>query len=282
MHLAQINVGRLLHPLDDPRTAGFVDNLDKVNAVAEASDGFLWRLKDETGNATQIAAYDDPLMIVNMSVWTSIEALYEFAYQTVHRRFVQRRKEWFGLYGRPYLALWWIDEGRLPAAWTDGSGSTTSTGLARPHMPSISARRSRQVLVNRGATCLLPTTACRSPTAPADSPCQMARAVVSYPLIFLRVGPTVMRAVHVVVTGRVQGVGYRAWAEDEALKRGLAGWVRNRRDGTVEAVFCGDDADVEAILFACGNGPRAAIVFDVVTGAYQGPPITRFMVLPTV
>lgn len=114
MHLAQINVGRLLHPLDDPRMADFVGNLAAINALAEASEGFVWRLKDETGNATSIAAYDDPSIIVNMSVWTTPEALHAFAYQTAHRRFVQRRKEWFQLFEGPYLALWWVGEGRLP------------------------------------------------------------------------------------------------------------------------------------------------------------------------
>jgi hypothetical protein len=115
MHLAQINVGRLLHPLDDPRMADFVDNLAAINALAEGSDGFVWRLKDETGNATGIAAYEDPSIIVNMSVWTTPDALYAFAYQTAHRRFVQRRKEWFQLFDGPYLALWWIDVGAVPA-----------------------------------------------------------------------------------------------------------------------------------------------------------------------
>lgn len=114
MHLAQINVGRLLHPLDDPRMADFVQNLDAINALAEASEGFVWRLKDDTGNATSIAAYDDPAIIVNMSVWTGPEALYAFAYQTAHRRFVQRRKEWFELFDGPYLALWWIGEETTP------------------------------------------------------------------------------------------------------------------------------------------------------------------------
>ena len=114
MQLAQINVGRLLHPIDDPRTADFADNLDKINALAEASDGFVWRLKDETGNATGVAAYEDPAIIVNMSVWASPEALYAFAYQTAHRRFVQRRKEWFQLFDGPYLALWWVEEAAMP------------------------------------------------------------------------------------------------------------------------------------------------------------------------
>lgn len=115
MHLAEINVGRLLHPLTDPRIAEFVDNLDRVNALAEASSGFVWRLKDESGNATQISAYEDPHIILNMSVWRSPEELYEFAYRTVHRRFVQRRKEWFELFGAQYLALWWVEEGHIPA-----------------------------------------------------------------------------------------------------------------------------------------------------------------------
>jgi hypothetical protein len=114
MHLAQINVGRLLHPLDDPRMGDFVDNLAAINALAEQSEGFVWRLKDESGNATSIAAYDDPAIIVNMSVWTAPEALYAFAYQTAHRRFVQRRKEWFELFDGPYLALWWIGKGAIP------------------------------------------------------------------------------------------------------------------------------------------------------------------------
>jgi hypothetical protein len=114
MHIAEINVAKLLHPVDDPRVAEFVANLDRVNALAETSEGFVWRLKDESGNATQISAYDDPLIIVNMSVWTSPEALYAFAYRTMHRRFVQRRKEWFELFGSAYLALWWVEEEHRP------------------------------------------------------------------------------------------------------------------------------------------------------------------------
>ena len=114
MHLAQINVGRILHPVDDPRMAGFTDNLDAINALAEASEGFVWRLKDESGNATSIAAYEDPAILVNMSVWASPEALHAFAYRSAHRDFVQRRKEWFHLFEAPYLALWWIAEGHRP------------------------------------------------------------------------------------------------------------------------------------------------------------------------
>ena len=116
MQLAQINIGRPRYPLDDPRIADFVDNLDRINALAERSDGFVWRLKDESGNATQISAFDDPSILLNMSVWRSVETLEAFAYQTVHRRFVQRRHEWFELFDGLYLALWWVEEGYIPTA----------------------------------------------------------------------------------------------------------------------------------------------------------------------
>jgi Domain of unknown function (DUF3291) len=114
MHLAQINIGRVQFPLEDPRMAEFVDNLDRVNALAERSEGFVWRLKDDTGNATGIAFVADPRIIVNMSVWESVASLAAFAYKTVHRRFVQRRGEWFEILDDPHVALWWIEEGRVP------------------------------------------------------------------------------------------------------------------------------------------------------------------------
>lgn len=90
-----------------------------------------------------------------------------------------------------------------------------------------------------------------------------------------------MTPVRVTITGRVQGVGYRAWVEREANRRGLAGWVRNRRDGSVEAVFSGDAAAADAMVAACRHGPPMALVAEVVTEAYVGPPLTRFAVLPT-
>ena len=90
-----------------------------------------------------------------------------------------------------------------------------------------------------------------------------------------------MRTVHVVVTGRVQGVGYRAWTADEAERRGLAGWVRNRRDGSVEAVFAGDAAAVEAMLMACSEGPPAALVSNVEVSEAREPVVADVQVLPT-
>jgi len=86
---------------------------------------------------------------------------------------------------------------------------------------------------------------------------------------------------HVTIAGRVQGVGYRAWVADEAVARGLAGWVRNRRDGMVEAAFAGDVEAVEAMLAACRIGPPAADVTDIHVDDHPGPPLTSFEVLPT-
>src|SRR5262249_46648651 len=86
-HLAQLNIGRLRYPTDDPRMAGFMNNLDFVNAIAERTPGFVWRLKDESNNATAIRPFADPDMAVNLSVWESIEALERFVWQTVHKRF---------------------------------------------------------------------------------------------------------------------------------------------------------------------------------------------------
>ncbi|OEO30408.1 hypothetical protein VW23_021525 [Devosia insulae DS-56] len=89
------------------------------------------------------------------------------------------------------------------------------------------------------------------------------------------------RAVHVVITGRVQGVGFRAFVEREAVALRLEGWVRNRRDGTVEAVFAGDESEIQHILMELNAGPPAAAVTDVRTGPYEGPIPPGFSSLPT-
>jgi len=113
-HLAQLNIGRLLHPLHDPRIAEFVDNLDRINAVADRSEGFVWRLASGGNNATSIRAFDDPQMIVNMSVWESVEALERYVWQTVHKRFYGRRHEWFDRLDGPSVVLWWVPVGHRP------------------------------------------------------------------------------------------------------------------------------------------------------------------------
>jgi heme-degrading monooxygenase HmoA len=113
-HVAQLNVGRSAAPLDDPIMAGFMDRLADINALGERSPGYVWRLQGETGNATTIRAYDDPRMIINLTVWESIEDLYAFAYHSQHMEVFRRRREWFEQHDGPSLVLWWVPAGELP------------------------------------------------------------------------------------------------------------------------------------------------------------------------
>jgi hypothetical protein len=113
-HLAQINISRLLAPLDDPQIAGFVNQLDEINGLADRAPGFVWRLKSESGNATDIAYNDDPFVIVNMSVWESIGALRGFAYKSDHAKVFRDRAKWFEKMEKPSYCLWWIAAGHIP------------------------------------------------------------------------------------------------------------------------------------------------------------------------
>ena len=113
-HLAQVNVAVLRAPLDSPRLAGFVELLDPVNALADRSPGFVWRLQTEDGDATAIRAFEDDRIIVNLSVWASLEALGEFVYASGHLDVLRRRHEWFEKMAEAHLALWWIPAGTTP------------------------------------------------------------------------------------------------------------------------------------------------------------------------
>lgn len=112
-HVAQVNVATLRAPVGDPAVAEFVGNLDRINAVADAAGGFVWRLQTAEGNATSIHAFPDPLTLVNMSVWESVEALQAFAYRSAHRDFVARRREWF-VDGTSRYAIWRLPAGEIP------------------------------------------------------------------------------------------------------------------------------------------------------------------------
>jgi len=114
-HLAQLNIGRLRAPTDDPSLAEFMAGLDPINALADATPGFVWRLQTEDGNATAIRPYEgDELMAVNLSVWESMEALADYVYRSDHTAFLRRRSQWFERLGEAYLVLWWIPAGTIP------------------------------------------------------------------------------------------------------------------------------------------------------------------------
>jgi Domain of unknown function (DUF3291) len=112
--LAQINIAKMLAPLDSPVMNEFVANLNNINAVAESSDGFVWRLKDDSNNATSIKIFDDHFIIVNMSVWENTEALFQFVYKSNHVEIFKRRKEWFEKMPEMHMALWYVAAGHMP------------------------------------------------------------------------------------------------------------------------------------------------------------------------
>ena len=115
MYLAQMNIAKAKYALDDPKIKEFVDNLETVNATAERSDGFVWRLKDDSGNATSFRVFDDPNILVNMSVWRSIDALKNFMFRTHHKYFLRRKKQWFEALPEDTYVLWWIERDKIPS-----------------------------------------------------------------------------------------------------------------------------------------------------------------------
>ena len=113
-HLAQINIARAVASLDDPALAEFVAQLDAINAIADDSPGFVWRLQSESGNATDIEVTEDPSFIVNMSVWEDLESLFAYVYKSDHIAVMAQRRKWFEKPSGAFMALWWLPAGTLP------------------------------------------------------------------------------------------------------------------------------------------------------------------------
>jgi len=113
-NLAQLNIGRMRHPLDHPEMQGFVEQLDYINAIADATAGFVWRLQTEDGDATAIRPFADDDLLVNMSVWESIDALYEYVYRSDHLKVLRERRQWFQRMDVAHMVLWWIPAGHIP------------------------------------------------------------------------------------------------------------------------------------------------------------------------
>ena len=113
-HLAEINIATFRAPIADPVNSEFVANLDRVNALAEAAPGFVWRLVGEGNNALEIRAFDNPNTAINLSVWSDLDSLTNFVYRNEgHREIMRRRREWFDRM-EFYLALWWVPAGHRP------------------------------------------------------------------------------------------------------------------------------------------------------------------------
>jgi hypothetical protein len=114
LQLAQLNVGRLVAPLESEALAGFVAQLEPINALADRSPGFVWRLQTEAGDATSIRPTDDDLFLINMSVWSSLETLRAFVYTTAHVHVLRGRRAWFEQLATSHLVLWWVPAGHIP------------------------------------------------------------------------------------------------------------------------------------------------------------------------
>jgi hypothetical protein len=115
-HLAQVNIGRARGPIDGPIMAEFVDRLAEINALAEQTPGFLWRLQTEDGDATAIRPYADERIMINMSVWADLESLRGYVFRSAHAEVMRRRREWFERFEGVYVALWWVPAGHRPTA----------------------------------------------------------------------------------------------------------------------------------------------------------------------
>ncbi len=113
-HIAQYNLARLVAPLDDPLIADFVADLDRINQLGDRSPGFVWRHQTEDGNSTSIRVRGDPLILINFSVWESIESLFDYTYRSAHSEVYRRRREWFEAPAEAHLVLWWVPVGHTP------------------------------------------------------------------------------------------------------------------------------------------------------------------------
>ena len=154
-HLAQVNIATGRAPLDDPLMAGFMAQLEPLNALADSMPGFVWRLQTDDGDATAIKAFNNPLILFNLTVWESVEALEAYVYKSDHLGAVKDRLQWFERPKKAPFALWWIEAGHLPTVdeaksrleclWANGATPEAFTFRQRfsPNGDAIETRPSR-------------------------------------------------------------------------------------------------------------------------------------------
>lgn len=143
-HLAQLNIGRWRVPSSDPAhatsVADFMALLDPINALADRSPGFVWRLQTEDGNSISIRPFHDPDILVNLSVWESLEALRDFVYASRHLDVMRRRREWFERLAEAYVVLWWLPAGTIPTV-DDAKRKLELLRLAGPSPAAFTLRQ---------------------------------------------------------------------------------------------------------------------------------------------
>ena len=113
-HLAQVNIASMVAPIDSEIMSGFVARLDEINAVADGHDGFVWRLQTDEGDATALRPYEDERIIVNMSVWESVDTLFDYTYKSKHLELLKSRWSWFEHMKDFHMCMWWIPAGTIP------------------------------------------------------------------------------------------------------------------------------------------------------------------------
>jgi len=134
-HLAQINIALAKAEMDTEIMEGFVSRLDEINNTADNAEGFIWRLQSEEGDATAIRVFDEPLLLVNMSVWDSIKALKNFVYKSAHVELIRDRQAWFHKFVDAHQALWWVSVGHIPTV----EEAKEKLEYIQKHGPSASA-----------------------------------------------------------------------------------------------------------------------------------------------
>ncbi len=113
-HIAQVNIARMRAPLEEPLMAGFVARLGEINALADRSPGFVWRLQTPEGNATYLRPYEDDRILFNLSVWETVEQLKDYVYRTAHAELLKQRRDWFEQFDGAQVAMWWVPGGHIP------------------------------------------------------------------------------------------------------------------------------------------------------------------------
>lgn len=139
-HIAQVNIARMLAPLDSPKMQDFVNNIDRINALADEAEGFVWRLQEDSGNATDIRAFEDDWLILNMSVWQNVDVLYQYTYYSGHVEVFRRREEWFEIVKDPMMAMWWVEAGTIPTI-ADGKERLDHLRINGPTAQSFTFKR---------------------------------------------------------------------------------------------------------------------------------------------
>jgi hypothetical protein len=133
-HIAQLNIATLMAPIDSPQLSDFVANLDRINALADDSLGFVWRLQTEDGDATGIDYFGSE-KIVNLFVWDSVDALHNYVYRSAHVEIMSRKKEWFQKMGESHMVLWWVPSGNIPSI----EEASNKLNILRERGPTVDA-----------------------------------------------------------------------------------------------------------------------------------------------